>query len=133
MKNTRQPFELVTSQSTAANFTSPTYEVLEIDIEAIQVNYTGSPSGTFAVQGSCDYEAIQNPDGTFNVLNAGNWANLYFSVNGAAASASVAVPANPSPIIFDLFGTGVNYLRLVYTGSGAGTFSAYVCGKRLGD
>lgn len=133
MKLTRDPFLLVNAQSTAANFTSPVYEVLEVDVEAIQVNYTGSPAGTFAIQGSVDYNAIQLPNGTFNVLNAGNWANLYFSINGGTPAASVAVPANPSPIIFDIYGTGVNYLRIVYTGSGAGSFSAYVCAKRLGD
>jgi hypothetical protein len=129
MKATRQAYTLVNAQSTAANYTSPAYSVIDIDVEAIQVDYTGSPSGTLAVQGSVN--CLVDPQG--NVMNAGTWANLYFSVNGAAASASVAIPANASPVIFDLYGTGVSYIRLVYTGSGTGTFTAVVTGKRLGD
>jgi hypothetical protein len=129
MKATRGPFELVTAQSTASNFTSTAYEVLDIDVEAIQINYTGSPSGTFAIQGSVDHKQ----DDFGNILVAGNWANLYYSVNGGTPSASVAVPANPSPIIFDTYGTGVNYIQVVWTGTGTGTFSAFLTGKRLGD
>jgi hypothetical protein len=129
MKATRQAFTLVLSQSTAASYTSPAYSIIDIDVEAIQINYTGSPSGTFAIEGSVDF--AEDPFG--NITNAGNWANLYYSVNGAAPAASVAVPSNPSPIIFDTYGTGVSYLRVVYTGSGTGTFTALVTGKRLGD
>lgn len=133
MKLTRNSYQLVNGQSTASNFTSQAYETIDIDVEALQVNYSGSPSGTFAIQGSTDYKEVYNPDGTVTVLNAGNWANLFFSVNGGTPVGSVAVPANPSPIIFDIYGTGVPFIRLVYTGSGAGSFSAFVSGKRLGD
>ena len=119
----------MSGQSTAANYNSPAYSILDIDVEAIQVDYTGSPSGTFAVQGSLNY--AQDPQG--NITNAGTWVNLYFSVNGAASSPTVPVPADPSPIIFDLYGTGVSYIRLQYLGSGTGTFTAVVSGKRLGD
>jgi hypothetical protein len=129
MKATRQAFTLVASQSTAANYTSPAYSILDIDVQALQVNYTGSPSGTLAVQGSVDFAE----DSFGNITNAGNWANLYFSVNGASPAASVAIPSNTSPVIFDMYGSGVSYIRLVYTGSGSGTITAIVTGKRLGD
>ena len=129
MKATRAPYTIVSAQSTAANYTSPAYSILDIDIQAVQVDYTGSPSGTFAIQGSVNYQV----DTLGNVINPGTFANLYFSVNGASPSSSVAVPANPSPIIFDLYGSGVVALKVVYTGSGAGTFTAVVSGKRIGD
>jgi hypothetical protein len=133
MKLTRASYEAVVSQSTAANYTSQAYEVLDVDVESIQINYTGSPTGTFAIQGSSDYTEQYNPNGTVTVINPGNWANLYYSVNGGTPSASVAVPTYPSPIIFDTYGSGVGYIRIVYTGSGTGTFSAYITAKRLGD
>lgn len=117
MKLTRSSYSLVTNQSTASNFTSQAYQTLNIDVEAVQVNYTGSPSGSFSVQGSVD---------------GINYATLYVSVNGVPPSASVAVTANPSPILFDIYGSGIEWLQLVYTGSGTGSFSAFVCGKRLG-
>lgn len=128
MKATRASFALVTNHSTATSFTSNAYSVLDIDVEAVQINYAGSPSGTFAIQGSVDHAE----DSFGNVTVAGQWANLYFSINGAAPTASAAVPSNPTPIIFDTYGTGVSWLRVVYTGSGTGTFSAFVSGKRLG-
>jgi hypothetical protein len=133
MKLTRFSYEIVAGQSTASNYTSQAYEVMGVDVEALQVNYTGSPTGTFAVQGSSDYKEVYNPDGTVTILNAGEWANLYYSVNGGTPAASVAVPTYPSPIIFDTYGSGVGYLRIVWTGSGTGTFSAYITAKRLGD
>jgi hypothetical protein len=129
MKATRSAFTLVSAQSTAANYTSAPYSILDIDVEMVQVDYTGSPSGTLAIQASSNCSV--DPQG--NVLNAGTWANLYFSVNGAAASSSVAIPANASPVLFDLYGTGAAYIRLVYTGSGTGTLTAVITGKRLGD
>jgi len=133
MKASRLGFTLASSVSTASNYTSPAYPVIDIDLQALQVDYTGSPSGTLAVQGSCNYQANANPDGSQNILNAGTWSNLYFSVNGAAPAATVAVPANPSPVIFDMYGSAVSFVRLVYTGSGTGTLTAVVTGKRLGD
>jgi hypothetical protein len=132
MKATRAPFTLVSGQSTAANYTSPAYSVLDIDLQSIQIDYTGSPSGTFAILGSSNHVEQPSGNGT-QVLVAGTFANLYFSVNGASPSASVAVPANPSPIIFDMFGSGVGYIQIQWTGSGAGSFTAVVTGKRLGD
>jgi hypothetical protein len=129
MKATRAPYVLVSGQSTAANYTSPVYSVIDIDIEAIGIDYTGSPSGTFAVQGSVNYQV----DNLGNVINAGTWANLYFSVNGASPASSVAVPSNATPIIFDLYGSGVVAIKVVYTGSGTGSFTATASGKRIGD
>jgi hypothetical protein len=133
MKATRAPYTIVSGQSTASNYTSPAYSVLDIDVEAIQIDYTGSPSGTFAIYGSCNHVATQNPDGTQSVQTAGTFTPLYFSVNGGTPAPSVAVPADASPIIFDCYGSGVGYLQVVYTGSGTGTFTAVVTGKRLGE
>lgn len=133
MKATRLAFTLASAVSTASNYTSPAYPVIDIDVQAMQVDYTGSASGTLAVQGSCNYQANQNPDGSQNILNAGTWTNLYFSVNGASPASTVAIPTNPSPVVFDMYGSGVSYIRLVYTGSGAGTLTAVITGKRLGD
>lgn len=133
MKLTRGGELLVNAHAMGASFTSQAYEILEIDVEAIQVNYSGSPVGTFKVQGSVDYKENYLPDGTVQVLAAGNWADLPFVVAGVVVT-SVAVPGNASPIIFDMGDSGIPFIRLVYTfTSGSGTFSAFVSGKRLGD
>ena len=129
MKATRQGAVIVSGQSTASNYTSAPYSVLDIDVQSVQIDYTGSPSGTFKIQGSLNC----NVDSLGNILAAGTWSDLYFSVNGASPAASVAVPSNASPIIFDMYGSGVPYIRVVYTGSGTGTFTAVISGKRLGD
>ena len=129
MKATRGPLNLVLAQSTATNYTSPAYDVSDIDVQAVQIDYTGSPSGTFAIQGSIN--RVEDSQG--NVIVPGTFSTLYFSVNGSSPSASVAVPTNPSPIIFDMYGSGVQFIEVVYTGTGTGTFTAVVVGKRLGD
>lgn len=118
MKLVLAPNHFLIAQSTASNFTSSVVNMLEKDVAAIQINYTGAPSGTLAVRGSVD---------------GVNYANVYVSVNGAPPSATIAVPANASPILIDLVGTSIPNLEIVWTGSGAGTMDGYTSTKRLGD
>ena len=129
MKATRSHYQFVTNHSTGTSYTGPTtdsagnvipgYDNLDIDVAAIQVNYTGTAVGSYAVLGSVD---------------GVNFTALPFTVNGTVVT-SIAAPANASPIIFDLAGSGVQYLQLQYTftSGSPGTFSALVTGKRLGD
>lgn len=128
MKTYLKPAHEIVAQSTAANFNSPAIPVPQADIVGLQVNYSGSPAGTLKVQASLDHD--QDPYG--NILNAGNWADLYFSLNGVTTN-TITLPTATSPIFIDMSLGSMPFVRLSYTGSGAGTLDCYVTYKRLGD
>lgn len=118
MKAVRNPQKFISAHALTGSFVSASQDVLEVDVTTIQLNYTGSPVGSFSVLCSLD-----------NV----NFAPLYFSVNGTGGT-SVAVPSNTSPIFIDLYGGGFKYLQISYAfTSGSGSVDGYISGKRLGD
>lgn len=129
MKLVLKPVHIVTAQSMGATFTTTAFPVTQSDILGIQINYTGSPVGSFSVQASLDH--AQDAQG--NIQVAGNWADVYLTVNGALTS-SIAVPAGTSPILIDVYGPSMPYFRLVYTRvSGTGTADIYLGAKRIGS
>lgn len=117
--------------SMAADITTSAVPTAQDDLAAMQFNYTGSsPVGNLKVQASLDY--IQDENG--NILNTGNWVDLYVSVNGAAPAINIAIPGATTPILIDLTIVSMPYVRAVYTrASGTGTMNGYVCKKRIGD
>lgn len=129
MKLVLKPAHIISAQSLGASFTSSAMPVTQSDILGIQINYTGAPVGAFSVQASLDH--AQDAQG--NIQVAGNWADVYLSVNGATTS-SIAVPAGTSPILIDIYGPSMPYFRLVYTRtSGTGTADVYLGAKRIGS
>ena len=128
MKFTRYPYQIITNQPTSANYSSSAYSLINVDVAAIQVDYTGG-SGTFSVQGSVNYAV----DNLGNVQNAGTWSNLPFLLNGSSSVVSVPVPTQPSPIIFDLYGSAITAAKLVYQGASSGFFTVTISSKRLGS
>ena len=120
MKLTRSAYALVApGTSTGASFTSLPYDLLEVDIVGVQINYTGTAVGAFALLGSVD---------------GVNYVPIYAPLNGTAVN-TAAVPATATPLIFELIERGFEYLKVqyTYTSGTAGTCSVYVCGKRIGD
>ncbi len=88
--------------------------VLNTDNVSYQINITTSNSiGTFAVQGSDDYQprTAQQPG------NTGNWVTLPL---GGATAAPTAAAANDS-ILINLNQVPFNALRVTYTVGTAGT------------
>src|SRR5580698_7932530 len=122
-KFTRFPYTLIANQPTSSNYSSSAYPFINIDVAAFQIDYTGSSAvgsaGTFAVQGSVNY----TQDTLGNVITQGTFANLPFLLNGSSTVASVAIPQQPSPIIFDLNGTGVSAAKVIYQGATSGFFT----------
>jgi hypothetical protein len=86
--------------------------------------WTGTPTGTFAIQVSNDY--AQNNDGT--VRYAGTWNTL----PTASFQGTYPAPAGSAGNGFlDVFGTNAYAVRVVYTGTGAGNLTVVACSKVL--
>lgn len=85
---------------------------------SFQMIWTGTPVGSFSIQGSLDY--AENSAGA--VMTAGTWNDLGITVSAPAGSASA--------VVVDISLTGIPYMRLVYTNaSGSGALKALVFGK----
>ena len=122
-KNVLEPVKLLTSQSMAANFTSPATVVDFIDNIAYQINITTSNStGSFVVQASLDYE----PANSQKAANAGNWTDLTLSgtPTAAAANDSILISLNQLPF-------RAVRLKYVSTVAGTGTCNVYIQAKAV--
>lgn len=114
-----------------ASLTSSVTDIRWLDDVGLQLVWTGSPTGSFAVQVSADY----NPGGqSGTIANAGNWTPLtltYF--NGSTNVTATSVPTSVgSPIYLDLSLLSAPYIRLVYTKvSGTGTLTSTITAKEL--
>lgn len=104
-----------------ASITSNPTNIAYMDNIVVQLNFTGTPVGTFEIQVSIDYE--QDDQG--NVLNTGNWTALALSPNPAAAGSAAT-------IFLDLNQMGSMWVRVKYTRtSGTGTLNAFIAAKML--
>ena len=103
-------------------YTSPVVEIENLDNVYLQLESSGTMSGTYTVQVSNDY----NQDAEGNVLNTGQWVTLTLS------PVPTVVSGSPSPIGIDMNQLGAPFLRVQYTNtSGTGTINGYVSGKAL--
>jgi len=113
-KNILQPYAIIADGDMSNDLVSEPTNVQYLDRLAIQLIWTDSPVGDFAVETSLNY----NP-----LLNAGDWTAYSFSPSPAATGAA-------DSIFIDLTVTSAPYLRVSYTAtSGAGTLQAYISGK----
>jgi hypothetical protein len=119
-------YEVLTGQSLSSSFTSPVTFIKYLDNISYQVNVkTTNSTGTFAIQGSNDYN-INEASPT--VVNPGNWVTL--PLGGGVPFANAA----NDNIIVDMNQVPFNALRLVYTSTtaGTGTCDAWIVGKQIG-
>ncbi len=124
-KNSLRVYQLISSASTASNITSPPVNIEFLDNIGFQVNVTGSPTGTIVPQVSADY----SQDNQGNVLNPGNWISM---LNPDGTPVVITFTAgSPTNGYFDLTQLSTPWIRLMYTGSGTGTLSAFVTAKML--
>lgn len=116
---------LVNAVSMASTITSAPTNINRLPGLSYDLVWTGTPTGTFAVQVSNSY--TQNPDGTTNA--AGSWNSLPTS----AFVGTYPVPAGSSGFGFlDVVGTEAAWCRLLYTPSGgSGTLTVVVAAKVL--
>lgn len=103
----------------ASSITSSAVEIRNQDNIGIQLNWTGTPVGTFAIQISSDH--LEDMEG--NVQVAGNWVSL-------PLSPAVAAAGSADSAYIDLNQLSAQYIRIVYTRtSGTGSLTGIVVGK----
>jgi hypothetical protein len=96
----------------------------------IQIVFTGTPTGSFKLQASCDPVAapsqVYNANGvvTFTPTNWSTVANSTFTVSAAG------------DVEWDYQNVGFNYVRVVYTDTSGGSSTAVItaatmCGKGI--
>lgn len=101
--------------------TSSVTNIQFLDNIAYQVNFTGTPVGTFSVEVSVDH--AQDSQG--NVTVTGTWNALTLSPTPAASGAAGSA-------YIDLNQLSAAYVRIKYTRtSGTGTLNGYITGKML--
>jgi len=117
--NLLNPVHIVSSQSMASSITSSAVEVKLQDNMGIQLNWSGSPVGSFSVQVSMDHK--EDIEG--NIVVPGHWIDIPLNPTiSAVGMADVAY--------IDLNQLSAMYLRVVYTASsGSGTLDAFVNAK----
>ena len=122
-KSNLKRFQTITSgDMSLSSLTSSVTSIEFLDNVGFQLNFTGSPVGTFSIQVCMDYDADNR--------NAGTWTKVSVQLG---ATAYTDIPASlGSPIFIDLNQLAAPFVRLVYTKtSGTGTLNAFVCGKVL--
>lgn len=114
---------LVNAASMATTVTSVPTSINRIPGISYDLAWTGTPTGTFAVQVSNTY----SQSATGAVINAGNWNTL----PTASFSGTYPVPAgSPGNGFLDVVGTEAAWVRIVYTPSGgAGSLTVVVAAK----
>lgn len=113
------PVTMVSSVSMATSITSSVLEIKEQDNVGIQMIWTGTPTGTFSVQVSINYQRDING----NVTNAGTWTSI-------PLSPAIAAAGSADNAYVDLNQLSAPYIRVVYTrSSGTGTLNVLGIGK----
>ena len=120
-KNALKKFQSVTNgDMSQASITSKVTNIQFLDSIGVQINFSGAPVGSFAVQISADYEQ----DDLGSVKNPGNWIPL--------ALTPAPITALGSPIFIDITLTAAPWIRVVYTkSSGTGSLNVFVTAKQV--
>lgn len=110
--------------------TSAVTDIRYKDSVAIECEWTGTPNGTFAIQGSCDYSPSNSAQGTAGPPNTGTWVTLPTTdVNGVALAAT----GSSGNFLANLNQLAFPYIRVQYTNtSSTGVLTGYIAGKSLG-
>jgi len=117
-KNVLNKYQIITAGDMSGNITSLVTIVAFMDNLAIQVIATGAPNGTFTVEASTDFTAIEPGE---NVTSTGTWDPVGTATIAAAGS-----------ITFDVHQLAPCAVRLRYAFiSGTGTCNAYIAGKEI--
>jgi len=104
-----------------SSITSAVTNITYLDNVCIELVFTGSPVGTFSVQGSLDHQQ----DALGNIITAGNWVSLTLSPAPVASGSA-------DQIVIDLNQLSFPYIRVVYTKtSGTGTLNGWIGAKML--
>lgn len=95
-----------------ATRTSPAMQVINMWGFAIQVVFTGTPTGTFKLQASADPLLVNNP---IAYPPPTNWTDIADSSHAVVAAGDY---------MWDVFDVTFNFVRLVYTDTSGGASTA---------
>lgn len=117
--NLLNPVHIITAGDMSGSITSSAVEVKLQDNVGVQLHWTGTPTGTFAIQVSMDHrEDIEG-----NIVVAGHWVSLILNPTVSAAGSA-------DDAYVDLNQLSAMYIRIVYTASGgSGTLDAFINAK----
>lgn len=119
-KNTLEGSQIITAGDMSGNLSSLITCIQFLDNISIQCVFTGTPNGTFAVQGSVNHKEING-----NVVTAGTFTPITLNPIPAATGAA-------GNILINLQELGFPYIQLVYTStSSTGVLNAYISGKEI--
>ena len=117
-KNFLPPFKIITAgDMSQASLTSTVTDIRYLDNIALQLVMTGTPTGTFAVQVSSDYNPVTGVAGTFIPITL---------------SPAPAATGGAQNIYIDLNQLATPFIRVVYTRSaGSGTLDITITAKSV--
>lgn len=123
------PFQIFNANAVSGTtaVTSSVTNILYRDSVACQFSWTGTPQGSFDIQGSIDY-GQGNPQSTGQNQAAftGTWTSLVFSPALTIGSGTTNILVNMNQLSF-------TSLRTVYTNStSSGAITGWTCAKSLG-
>lgn len=108
------PFPVLTAGDMSGNLTTPGVDMLSLPFGAIELVWSGTPTGTFSVDGSIDNAA------TYNLVT--NWYPTGTFINAPSGS--------PGSTLINLMGIGFRWIRVSYTrSSGSGSLNVKIFGK----
>lgn len=119
--NLRKYNNIANGDMSLSSITSPATNIQFLDNIGIQFNFTGTPTGTFQVQVSADYE--QDAEG--NITNPGNWVPLVLTPTPVAAGSAGSV-------YVDITMHSAPWMRVAYVKtSGTGTLNSFITAKMV--
>lgn len=108
------PYQILAAGDMSASLSTNGVDMLSLPFGAIELVWTGTPTGTFTVDGSID--AVTSPSGVTN------WFNTGTTVTAPAGSASST--------LVNLTTIGYRWIRVSYTRvSGSGSLAVTIFGK----
>lgn len=114
-KKVLEPKKIITAGDMSADVTSSVVEIKGINDLAVQLIFTGSPTGTFYIQSSVDY-GINGASAT--------WAAV------TTSPATISASGSGSNHLISLEGYSFPWVRVFYDfSSGTGSLDAYISGK----
>lgn len=120
-KNILRRWQALDGEDMSTSITSPVTNVQFLDNISIQLNFTGTPTGTFDLQMSDDY--VQDSQGV--VIDAGNWISI-------PGSSTASASGSADQIFMDINQVSSPWVRVVYTrASGTGSLDMFVTGKEI--
>jgi len=126
LKEITQQYQNIVSQSMTgtATITSAVTDIRFKDSVSIQLQWTGTPVGTFYIEGSVDHFPVAMQSN--GIPNAGTWIPIALSI-------PLTATGSESQALLDLNQLSFPYIRVRYVNtSGTGTLNGFIFGKSLG-